>query len=293
MNKKDKALLRHLKKTNKIVLLKNGFNLAKVFDKLSEKEKYEADKYVLLKTEDKEKDYLYISEWQKKGGSIFDYETIYDWDKKQWKHHKDSIDEKSLKATFQKKWYKQNFTKYRNLYMLGDFFRWIEESSFGGSKRELVYGELEGLYNYIKTEVDNKLEDLINKKYPNMMYDEYRKPAFSSGVFTYEIRAAGKEKKLKKLNMKKLKKTYLIEKKIEEKIKKLDGYTFVKDIYGYGEDDGKIYERRRCLIVGGIKAAKKIGFDSFLDDFYALQQPYEVIEIVVEQIVKEIKYIIE
>jgi len=299
---KEKYLKKFLLKTNKIKKHKNYTKekIDEIFDNLSEYEKYKTNEYILLKTEDKEKDYLYCSEIGRidKEKTIFDYKNVLEWDKKWWQFQKDSISEENLSGKNQKKWFKTNYKKYNTLYMIGEWFRWIEKEDFDNksSKGHMVYGTLISLNSYIVTEVSEFIDKKIDKKYPNMFYKKYRKPMFKkikdskfSTMEKLKIRAGGYEKELEVLKKLKRKNFYKIEKLILKSIEKYSNYTFTKWTYEEYKKSEKIENGIKNMIFGGKKAAEKINYNTFLDDFYKLEQPFGIVEKLIKKINKKIE----
>jgi len=322
MEKKDLDLLKWLLKNKKISLkkynkiIKYSLKLNKkeylkkleelidnLFDyNLNEKEKYEVNKYLLLKNEKKKYDYLYCSEigrfdFDKNGKrkTIFDFKTLYEWDKDWWKFQKKSLISNDINKSYKyKSWYKQNFKKYKNIYADGEWFRWIEKKDFGKDKNEMIYGSISGLYGYIIREISEFIDKEIDKIYPNFLYKPYNEKTFKkikgskySTMYDFQTRAAGKEKELEKLKENYRNNFYKIEKEIENRIKPFSEYTFTNITYDYGKE--KVENHMKHMIIGGISAAKKIRFKHFLKDFYEKEQPYGVVENIIKNLKKEIK----
>jgi hypothetical protein len=306
MTLKDKSLLKYLIKINKI----NNITIKKLsekkilklidkkFEKLSEYKKYKSNEYILLQTENKKYDYLYCNEIGRMGKeeTIFEYKNVLEWDKKWWEFQKESLEKNANENYFQKKWYEVNFKEYNNLYMQGEWFRWIEKDTFGSKKKRMIYGILEGLRSHIVIKISEKLDEEIDKLYPNMFYSEFREPLFSkipnSKYLTMKdssVRAGGFEKELEELQKRKREEFPLIEEYILERIKPYSNFTFTKWEYPEWKTKEKDFEGNKLMIFGGLKSAENICFKTFLDDFYSMEQPYGIIENLIIDIMEKIK----
>lgn len=293
---KQKALIKYLEINNLIKGKSTLKKAKKIFDKMSDKEIYKANQYILLSTEKPEFDYLYCSEIGRldTDETIFDYSNLYEWDKKWWKFQKNSLTELRKDKKYSK-WHNINFKHYDDLYMQGDWFRWMQREEYK-DKPEMVYGLIQGLREYVTLAINEKIDEVINKKYPNMYHREYNTPIFVkekgskySRMAKSEIRAGGFENELDKLNKLKREKFYKIEKLIKKRIKKYSNYTFTKwDFPDYKTDVG-IEDGTKILIIGGLEAAKNISFKSLLKDVHNLEQPIGIVDNLIEEIFKEVK----
>ena len=298
MNKKQQLLKNFLIKNKKIKPSKKITleTLNNIFNKLSEKEIYELNKYILKETENKEYNYLFCNEigrLDKK--SIFDYKNLYEWDKEWWKFQKASLIEVKNNEKY-KKWYEVNYKNYNTLYMQSEWFRWIEEEKCCNKTNEIMYyGILEGLKSYITTEITERIDKWINKKIPNQSYKPYQEDLFKEredGMYEMigmETRAARKEKQLEILKEIYREKFPKIEKKIIKKIKQYENYTFSTIKYDEFKKEETIENALKYIIIGGLEAAKNISFKSLLKDSYKLEQPYGIVENLIENIWKEVK----
>jgi len=174
--------------------------------------------------------------------------------------------------------------------MPGDWFRALELSEFGKNKRKLVYGHLESAHSYIYTEVLEKLEEAIEKEYPYIYVRPYGVSMFEdipnskySRMTDTEKRAAGKEKELEFAQKRLVSLWDSIDVDIEKHIKKYSGYTFRK------YSDKPVHDHLDFFIIGGFEAANDISFKSFFKDFYKRIQPVEVLDKIIDILIK--KYI--
>jgi hypothetical protein len=300
MNKKQQLFKKFLIKNKKIKPSKKitSETLDNIFNKLSEKEIYELNKYILKETEEKKYNYLFCNEvgrLDEKKETIFDYKNLYEWDKKWWEFQKASlIDVKN--ETKYKKWYEVNYKEYNTLYMQGEWFRWIEEEICCSETNEtMYYGILEGLKSYIVTEITERIDKWINKKIPNQSYKPYQEDLFKEtddGMYEMakmEIRAGGKEKQLELLKEIYRENFPEIEEEIIIKIKPYENYTFSIIKYDEFKKEETIENALKYIIIGGLEAAKNISFKSLLKDTYKLEQPYGIVENLIERIWKEVK----
>lgn len=290
MTKKQKALKQYFIKKGKI---KKGEKVSvkkldKLFDKLNDKESYKANEYILLQTEQKKYDYIYCSDIGRlsKKDSIFKYKNLLEWDKKWWKFQKKHLGNTPTDS----KWYQINFASYNDLYLQGEWFRWMEQEEYQ-KKPHMVYGHLEGLRSYVSIKISEKIEDEIEKLYPHNYYREYKEPMFKkakkSKLYTMnemKIRAGGKEEELEKLKKSNRENFPYIEEIVLEKIKPYSGYTFTKWYFPDYKPKEKIYDGMKFMIIGGKKAAKNISFKSFLKDFHELSQPFGLVDNLIEEI---------
>ncbi len=290
MNKRQKALIKYYKIKNPSS--KKALEKAeRLFDKGSDYETYKANEFILLETEKKKYDYLYCNEVGRlgKNESIFDYKNLYVWDKSWWKYQKNSLTGVNTDKKY-RDWYRVNYAKYRSLYMQGDWYRWIEKEQFQ-KKPHMVYGSIEGLNNYVKIKIEERLESTIDKIIPNNFYHEYRTPLFIkekgskySTMADTEVRAGGFEKELEQVRKIKRESFHLFEEIIYKEITPFSNYTFTKWEYPDYKTTEKIEDGIKLMIVGGFKAAKKISFKTFLDDFYKLEQPIGLVDNLIEEI---------
>ena len=308
MDKNQKILLEYLIKNNFIKkndikkLSNNKVNklVDKIFDDFDDKDKYKANEYILLNTQLKKYDYLMCTEIGRinENENIFNYKNILEWDNEWWNFQKSHTDYKNMKTKYQKKWWKHNFSEYKNLYMNGDWFRWIEKKDWSSKedKGYMIYGVLEGLHSHISLKISDLIDKRIDKEYPNMFYSNFREPMFkkikNSKYFTMKkssYRAGGFEKELKKLQTLKIENFYKIEEIISEKIKPYSSYTFTLWEYHDYKNSEKIWDGVKLMLVGGFEAAENISFKTFLDDFYEKEQPYGIVENLIEEIYSDIE----
>jgi len=218
----------------------------------------------------KKNDYLHINE---PGGNkkAFKFKNLLNWDFHDWK--------------FQKKHNTKVSKKYKNLYLPGLSFVVIEKDNAFLNKRTLIYGRAQSAQSYITNNIFEKLQNYIkNNIYPYFYHIPYKgdiltKIPNSNFYKLNEKRAAGKEKELKKLEIFLTKELENIEKDVINQIKQLKKYTF-----RINEQEDENF----CLfIIGGKQAAKEINFKTFLKDFYELEQPHEVLNIISKKIFKK------
>jgi hypothetical protein len=188
---------------------------------------------------------------------LLKYNSIKDWDYSMW-HNQQEIT--GLKD------------EYKDLYVMGTYFKAIEQSSNG--EKELIYGYLSSVLSYVSTSVFEALEAKLDKKYPFIYVQKYG----STDVHDNEKRVCGKEKEraAAETALNKMWADILM----ITKIRTLDlvDYTFRKRI----EKDGDVLD---LFLLGGIPAAEESSFKTFFRDFSEKQQPFAVLDNIVEDIV--------
>jgi hypothetical protein len=243
-------------------------------DKLTVKERYKLNEIVQKEYGKEEFDYLTLNEPGSDTNSAFEYKSLKEWDFEDWKfqkEHKTIVPE-----------------SYDYLYMPGIWFRALEINDFG--KRRLTYGQLESARSFCFLKVLEKLDKKLDKEIPFLYSREYGVGMFSkienseySSLNIGQKRCGGREKEREILE-KKLKKYHeQIEKDVLELLKPYDGYTFRK------VSDQPIYDHLDYFIFGGFNAAENTGFKSFFTDFYSMQQPVELLDIIIKSIYKKYK----
>jgi len=243
------------------------------FDKLTEEQRYKYNSVRQKKIGNKKYDYFEITE-PGHSKKIMKFKNIKDWDYKEYK--------------FQKKHHTAVRPVYDQLYMPGSWFRVLELNDFG--KRELTYGSLESARSFLFQLVFEKLNDLIDLKYPYIHVRPYGTKMFEktedkrfSIMTSYETRACGFEKERKELEKKLFELYNEIDDTIVSMLKPYQGYTFRK------YSDTPKYDMLDSFIIGGFEAAEDISFKTFLKDFTKRQQPVEYLERIGEQIYRKYK----
>jgi len=283
------------KLTIKILKKMNIKPTEKAFDKLTKKETYKYNVYRQKFIGKKAYEYFTLNEPGSILNKIFKFNNIKDWDEDnfhfQEKSRKEAIDE-------QRKWQKKRGEKltkkykvknYTSLYMIGNWFRAIEKVEYS-QRKSFLYGQIESASSYVFIEVLEKLEDIINTKYPSILAKPYGTAMFESipnskhsKLADYETRAAGKEKELLQAENILRNLHEKIENDVLDRIKPYSGYTFRK----YSE--GSKYDQLDNFIIGGFEAAKDISFKTFFHDFYKRRQPVEVLDNLIIELTEKYK----
>jgi len=260
----------------------------KFWNKLSGKEKYQVN-YLTLKKEGKRKfHYLSCSEIGRleKDENIFNYETLYDFDKASWEYQKKyreqeiKEDKKALKQgkkhlskkniRHSEDYVKKFFSQYRYR-QGGDWFRWIEDD-------ELIYGEIISAHQYIIDKLQNKLNKVIDHHIPSFYWRAFDKPEFKKEgkLHHWDMgtrRAAGREKELIKIND--WARDYVQDELaniVDQRLKKYSGMTF-RD----SKKSTKPWKGFDSLIVADEISAKNLRMKSFLPDFREIEQPIGIL----------------
>jgi len=295
-SKHDKMLFKELKKYKVIKKFPKKHTrekLSEAFDKLTPKQTYKVNTKIQKKEGKKEYDYISCSEYGRlnEEENLFQFKNLLEWDKKWWEYQKKYTDPKNMETESQMEWWDLQFGRYRELYLQGEWFRWIEKTDFG--KKELIYASVEGLYSYMSGSIQRTLDEKIDKKYPNMLFKPYGENTFTKNedgkyytMYDYETRAGGKEKELEKIRKKLREASTKINKLILEEIKPYANMTFTKMKFSGKE---KMENHLKYMIVGGKEAAEGIKFQTFLKDFYGKEQPYGIIKNLKKRILKKIK----
>lgn len=188
---------------------------------------------------------------------LLKFNTIKDWDMACWNYQQE-----------------QNNTsyEYKDIFVNGTWFKAIEQT-FSGDK-ELVYGSMSSVLSQVSVSVYEALEAILDKKIPVIHVQKYG----STNVLETEKRACGKEKEREKAEkaLDKMWQDILTMSKL--KIMHLSEYTFRKKIES-GNDSFDLF------LFGGVEAIEKSSFKTFFKDFSEKQQPYGVIDNIIEDIV--------
>jgi hypothetical protein len=245
----------------------------KSIDNLTEEELYIYNEHKLKYYGDlynlKKYDYFSFNEPGSEKTKIKKFKNLKEWDIKEWK--------------FQKKYNPDLFKEYNKLYMIGSWFRIYSKRLYFLKKKELIYGQLESATSFITNEVTEKLNDYLNKTIPNEYYTPFNKTMFEKKnkddkFYTMSdsiLRAGGKEKEY--LYFRKLINEcyYDIEKEVLNELKNYEGCTFRK------LSDKKI--DLDFFLIGGITAAENITFKNFMFKFHEYEQPFGIIENIIEK----------
>jgi hypothetical protein len=280
--------------------------------KLSRKELYRIN-YQTLKKEGKKKyHYLYCNEIGRleEDESIFDYETLYDFDKSGWevqkKYWQDEV--KETKKNFKKnpsaekeqafktskRYLDQDYSNYQ--YRQGpEWFGWIEHREslvWRKNKEELHTGEIISAHHFILDKLVNKLDDAINDNIPNIQWRHFGHPKYikidkrTSSIDFGTRRAAGREKLLEQVeNWKEEFVQGDLADLVDEKLKKYSGMTFRKN-----KTSSKPWKRFVSLIIADEASAKKLRMKSFIADFREYEQPVGVLTNLTNQLYIDVVY---
>lgn len=275
--------------------------------KISRKDSNKINKLKLLReTHLKKFMYFKITELGESNKEFYKSKNLYEYTKKNWLFQKQAFEEDSIrqldwmikrdypdiskesdeylkiKKSEIEKIEKNNQERfgddYEFFYSYGTWCRWIENNS-------LQYGVIESVENYFIEKVD----DIITKKtdiyipscltnYPDK---EWTSNDDNTSTWNIETRANGREDELIGLR----KKLYQLEvdfvkENLKELLKELKGKTFKNTVTDYDND---IFIH---LYIPDIETAKMISSDSFLVDFYKLEQPFEIVKQKVKNIIK-------
>jgi hypothetical protein len=161
--------------------------------------------------------------------------------------------------------------EYKDLFVNGVWIKAIEQT-FSGDK-ELVYGSMSSVLSYVSTTVFENLEAMVDKKYPFIYIQKYG----STNLQDTEKRVCGKEKEREKAEkaLEKMWPDIITMSKL--KVMELSEYTFRKKIES-GNDCFDLF------LFGGIEAAAKSSFKTFFKDFSEKQQPFGVLDNIIEEI---------
>jgi len=237
--------------------------------------------------------YRYNSIAQKKRGlKIFDYFTFFEFGMENdiVMSHKHLLEWDKESYIFQKEHETMVRDNYDCLYMPGDFFRALPISEFSdGKKRELVYGMVISAQAYVFEKVINKLENVIDLRFPSFFGKPYGESMFKDipgkkGYSTLDLsdkRSAGNEVHRKVLDTVLMAYRPLIEESIIKALKPYSGYTF-RYIDDLPQNDNFVK-----FIIGGKKIAKKMTFRTFFIDFFKYQQPVGYLEQVIDKVFNE------
>lgn len=300
MNNKEK-IERYLEKKYKTYKNMTTEQRKKFKKNLNGKDLYEYNKNYLLINEKKEYSYLKITE----PGRIEEKENIFDkyvnilefanvWKKFQLEHHLNDME--TFKIEHPEK-YNDILKSYEEneLYLHGEWLRYIEKEIMSKDKQTLKYACLISLESYMQDIVSNFFDKELNKKIPNGFFYEYGDTLFKkdteedSKYFIMtdpDIRAAGKEKELEIIrniwNEKGVKKALKI---IREEILPYKNMVFRK----LKINNDKFEDHLQYDIIGGKEAAEQISFKTYLTDIYKLEQPFRIIKNLKKVIKKRVK----
>ncbi len=270
---------------------------------LPKKTQYEINSEELKLIGKKEYDYINCIEQGRlyKYESLFDYPTLYEFDKSWWEFQKqtqkeniqkdiklmqDKSDIKTLeKITEIQNKYEINYSEYK-INMRGVLFRIIENN-------KLLYSEFISIYSYIYYKIEDEIHTEIKQKIPytykcdeNNLETSFNK----KNPFDIYYNAQGRELELDSLNdkieaYKNFKLEKIIEKYVSKYIKVFSGKTFRIDT-GYEKDN---FNPFTSFIFFDEKSLKKIRIKHFLQDFKKCQLEYNKLENIIEDIYFKIK----
>lgn len=276
-----------LTKQNKKILKKMGLKpKKKILNKLTEKQRYKYNT-IRQKMEGKKKyDYIEITEPGSFNRPLHKYENIKEWDKRNFDFQEKWIKKENKRR---RKWQIEKGKQpdpvyekkgYENLYINGDWFRLLKKRKYG--KRQLIYGMLESAYMHILVRVSEELGELIDKEIPSLIIDASHEKDEKTGLtkVEFETRAAGREKELNELREKKRKLDEVLKVDVQNSIKDIGGYTFIK------EDSDKI-NGLDIYVIGGTDAAENMSFKTFVKDFEQREQPFKILDNKVEILVNK------
>ena len=260
--------------TKKIEIIKNSFRIAyggKRIKNFNEKERYRLNKAIQLVV-GFGKDKITINE-PSSYKNLEKYKTIYQLDKANFEYQEKIFDKNKRK-------------KYKDLTLSGEWFRVI-------NNKKLIYGNLWSVDNYIVENIIEKLNSKLNKVIPNIeiITDELFKPAndenyknaFVLNQDAIELRAFGREKEYENLyNKINSNETYqdiknYINKYFLNRLYDLNNSVFYTDIETNENWD----------VIIGQRVSKQIKFQSFLKDLDKYVQPFEIINIFIEDVYKQ------
>lgn len=277
-----------------------GLKHIKGFDKLSKSKQKEYEfksgkeaysyNLALLKHIGKKK-YDYLQCWEPglldTKETIYDYDTLYDLSEKDKAFQLKSIKEHQKEG---EEYYNPQFDE-NYCYLWGEWFRYINADE----NNKLIYASIYGLNSYLYYEIQDIIDKYINKKIPNMLHNEYKESMFTTKInekgkkyrtvnFNYETRAFGKEKEYKEIHDYISRNDYFIylTNLIEKHIKDFGICTFIKQ-------DFKDWDYCEDHILANNETAKLIHTKTYMKDLVHYQQPFGVVENVMEKIIKEAK----